>query len=128
MSTSAKVPAQNIEEMHRDHVPAVPPSFHLLGSSPIAPNQGMVQLYDDASPDTVSPANVHIFTIQGHPEFHKGITEKIVKARHSAGILSNEIADDFGRRVDWRNDGVGVVGRTLWEILRAARAETKAQQ
>ncbi|TFK93407.1 class I glutamine amidotransferase-like protein [Polyporus arcularius HHB13444] len=118
----------NVEQMHRDHVPAVPPSFHLLGSTPIAPNHGMVQLYDGASPDSVSPADVHIFTIQGHPEFHKRITEEIVKFRQSTGILSNEIVDDFGRRADWRNDGVSVVGKTLWEILRAARAGEKVQQ
>ncbi|RPD65431.1 class I glutamine amidotransferase-like protein [Lentinus tigrinus ALCF2SS1-7] len=118
----------NVEQMHRDHVPAVPPSFHLLGSTSIAPNHGMVQLYDGASPDSVSPADVHIFTIQGHPEFNKKITEEIVKSRHSSGILSNEIVDDFDRRSDWRNDGVDVVGKTLWKILRAARAGTKVQQ
>ena len=107
--------------MHRDHVPEVPPSFHLLGSSSVAPNQGMVQLYPGASPDAPTPSDVHIFTVQGHPEFHKQITEEIVKARHSTGLLSAEIVQDFQRRAEWRNDGVGVVGKTIWEILKAAR-------
>lgn len=108
--------------MHRDHVPACPPSFHLLGSSPVAPNQGMVQLYPGASPDALSPADVHIFTVQGHPEFVSSITEEIVKARHATGILSKEIVEDYQRRADWRNDGVDVVGKKLWEILRATKA------
>ncbi|KAI0746716.1 class I glutamine amidotransferase-like protein [Daedaleopsis nitida] len=112
----------NIEEMHRDHVPEVPPSFHLLGSSPIAPNQGMVQTYPGASPSLLTPSDVHIFTVQGHPEFHKQITSEIVKARRSTGVLSAEIAEDFKRRADWRNDGVDVVGKTLWKILRASKA------
>ena len=42
--------------MHRDHVPAVPPSFHLLGSTAISANQGMVRLYPGASPEAVEPA------------------------------------------------------------------------
>ncbi|KAI0371915.1 class I glutamine amidotransferase-like protein [Pilatotrama ljubarskyi] len=117
----------NLEQMHRDHVPAIPPSFHLLGSTSVAPNQGMVQLYPDASPDSVTPADVHIFTVQGHPEFHKSITEEIVKARHSTGVLDKNIVDDYTRRADWRNDGPNVVGRTLWEILRASRAEGSEQ-
>ncbi|KAH6904247.1 cytoplasmic protein [Coprinopsis sp. MPI-PUGE-AT-0042] len=47
----------NIEEMHRDHVPAegLPPSFHLLGSTLRAPNQGMVRfLPSSPSPPTHS--------------------------------------------------------------------------
>ncbi|KAH9896838.1 class I glutamine amidotransferase-like protein [Cubamyces lactineus] len=117
----------NLEQMHRDHVPRVPPNFRLLGSTSVAPNQGMVQLYPDASPDSVSPADVHIFTVQGHPEFHKKITEEIVKARHATGVLSDELVDDYQRRADWRNDGPGVVGKTLWEILRASREKQQAQ-
>ncbi|KAI0360714.1 class I glutamine amidotransferase-like protein [Trametes cingulata] len=118
----------NLEQMHRDHVPAVPPSFHLLGSTSIAPNQGMVELYPDASPESITPANVHIFTVQGHPEFHKSITEEIVKARHSTGVLNKDIVDDYASRADWRNDGPSVVGKTLWEILRASRAEGGPQK
>lgn len=107
--------------MHRDHVPDVPPSFHLLGSTPVSLNQGMVQLYPGASPDSLSPADVHIFTVQGHPEFHTKITQEIVKARHSTGLLDKNIVDDYWRRADRRNDGPGVVGKTLWEMLRASR-------
>lgn len=112
--------------MHRDHVPTVPPSFHLLGSTPIAPNQGMVRLYPSASAPAagdVSPADVHIFTVQGHPEFRTQITQEIVKARHSTGLLDKDIVADYERRAGWQNDGPGVVGRTLWEMLRAGREQ-----
>lgn len=122
LTLTGLIRGQNIEEMHRDHVPEVPPSFHLLGSSPIAPNQGMVQLYPGASPSSLTPSDVHIFTVQGHPEFHKQITSEIVKARRSTGVLSADIAEDFERRADWRNDGVDVVGKTLWKILEASKA------
>ena len=110
--------------MHRDHVPAVPPSFHLLGSSPVCYNQGMVRLYPGASPASVTPADVQIFCVQGHPEFTQFITDEIVKARSSTGVMGKEVVEDVQRRRDWRNDGVEVVGRTLWEILRASRAAT----
>ena len=110
--------------MHRDHVPAVPPSFHLLGSTAISANQGMVRLYPGASPEAVSPADVHIFTVQGHPEFNQFVTDEIVKARSSTGVMGKDVVEDVQRRRDWRNDGVEVVGRTLWEILRASRAAT----
>ncbi|KAI0826643.1 class I glutamine amidotransferase-like protein [Trametes gibbosa] len=118
------VPTLNLEQMHRDHVPSVPPSFHLLGSTPVAPNQGMVRLYPFApSPSALSPADVHIFTVQGHPEFRTQISREIVKVRHASGLLDNCLVADYERRADWRNDGPGVVGRTLWEMVRAGREQ-----
>ncbi|KAI0646276.1 class I glutamine amidotransferase-like protein [Trametes meyenii] len=114
----------NLEQMHRDHVPAVPPTFHLLGSTPVAPNQGMVQLYAGVSPEAASPADVHIFTVQGHPEFNAQISGEIVKARRA--LFDEQTADGYARRVGWRNDGPGVVGKTLWEIVRAGREKRTA--
>ncbi|TBU55537.1 class I glutamine amidotransferase-like protein [Dichomitus squalens] len=116
------VPELNIQQMHRDHVPAVPPSFYLLGSTLISPNQGMVKLYPGGSPESVSPADVHIFTVQGHPEFTQFIVDEIVKARSSTGVIGKDVVEDVQRRRDLRNDGVEVVGKTLWDILRASRA------
>ncbi|TBU42082.1 class I glutamine amidotransferase-like protein [Dichomitus squalens] len=120
-SSCAMLP-QNIQQMHRDHVPAVPPSFYLLGSTLISPNQGMVKLYPGGSPESVSPADVHIFTVQGHPEFTQFIVDEIVKARSSTGVIGKDVVEDVQRRRDLRNDGVEVVGKTLWDILRASRA------
>ena len=110
--------------MHRDHVPAVPPPFHLLGSTAVSPNQGMVRLYPAAAataPADARPADVQIFTVQGHPEFHRAITDEIVKARRAGGLFDDALLADYARRAEWRNDGVDVVGRAMWEILRATR-------
>lgn len=115
-------PPQNIQQMHRDHVPAVPPSFHLLGATSITPNQGMVRLYPGAAPESLSPADVQVFCVQGHPEFDQFIVDEIVKVRSASGAMSQEVVQDVARRREWRNDGVDVIGRTLWEILRASRA------
>jgi len=107
----------NLQQMHRDHVPAVPPSFHLLGSTPVAPNQGMVRFYEDSDGGNAKPENVHVLTVQGHPEFTQRISEKIVDARASTGVLSKEVAEDARRRAAWRNDGVSIFGNVIWKVL-----------
>ena len=86
-------------------------------------NQGMVQLYSTDAPSSAGadPKDVHIFTVQGHPEFHKAITNAIVDARSSTGLFSETLVGDYKRRADWRNDGVDVVGKAIWEIVRASR-------
>lgn len=113
---------QNIEQMHRDHVPAVPPTFHLLGSTPIAHNQGMLRLFSapDAAvsaPTSIDPADVHILTLQGHPEFTAPISEAIIEVREGTGVLDKATADGARARMGWRNDGVRVVGRAVWRVL-----------
>ncbi|KZT03619.1 class I glutamine amidotransferase-like protein [Laetiporus sulphureus 93-53] len=111
------VPTLNIQQMHRDHVPAVPPSFHLLGSTPVSPNQGMVRFASGTSVDHPMPQDVQIFTVQGHPEFTQRISEKIVEARERKGVMGKDIAEDARKRAEWRNDGVGVIGKVMWEIM-----------
>lgn len=41
---------QNIQQMHRDHVPTVPPTFQLLGSTQVSHNQGMLRYLSDSMP------------------------------------------------------------------------------
>lgn len=107
----------NIHQMHRDHVPTVPPSFHLLGSTSITPNQGMVRLRDSANPGNLTPEDVQIFTVQGHPEFTERIVTKIIDARQGTGVIGGDVAEDGKRRVVLRNDGVDVVGNVIWRVL-----------
>lgn len=78
---------------------------------------------------------IHIFTIQGHPEFHASIMSKLVENRAARGILSQEVAVDararnaleataVGREQignvvtgnEWVNDGLDV-GKVIWEML-----------
>ncbi|KAJ6567699.1 class I glutamine amidotransferase-like protein [Mycena vulgaris] len=108
------VESMYIEEMHRDHVPEIPPTFHLLGSTPIAMNQAMVRFVNGAAPSSpVSLADIHILTVQGHPEFNEPIVSKIVAARTASGVITAEIAADAGQRAHWQNDGVGVVAKVI---------------
>lgn len=121
--------------MHRDHVPSVPPSFHLLGSTPVTPVQGLARFRSSSSTNstvtsTDPPASelppsqrtlkdVHILTLQGHPEFTAPIVKKIIDAREEAGILKGDIVEVARKKEEdgWRNDGVSVVGRTVWEVV-----------
>jgi len=109
----------NIQQMHQDHVPAVPPTFHLLGSTPVSLNQGMVRFNSPSEPPTspVNLKNIHVFTVQGHPEFTAPITTSLVEVRSKVGIINPKDAEDALRRVTWRNDGVGVIGKVVWGIL-----------
>lgn len=110
--------------MHRDHVPEVPPAFHLLGSTPTTLNQGMVGFDKDKELPTEgsrplgwSLRDIHIFTVQGHPEFTKDIVSKIVQVRSESGVLDEQMKADVLRREDWPHHGVNVVGRVIWGVL-----------
>lgn len=104
--------------MHRDHVPAIPPTAHLLGSTSVSINQGMVRFtHPTMSSPSPSFDNIHILTVQGHPEFTKSISSIVIDARHKMGILDEKTAEDGRRRADWRNDGVTVFGKVFWTVL-----------
>jgi len=107
----------NIQQMHRDHVPAVPPTFQLLGSTSVSVNQGMVRFSPHAAPEQRSLSDVQIFTLQGHPEFDKGIVSGLVEVRSNTGVFSEDVAADAERRKDWQNDGIPVVGKAIWAVL-----------
>ncbi|KAF8811095.1 class I glutamine amidotransferase-like protein [Phlegmacium glaucopus] len=106
----------NIQQMHRDHVPSVPPSFHLLGYSLTCYNQGMVRFSPGAKPSTPLPP-IQILTTQGHPEFNEPIVTAIIEQRLESGSISPEAAADAETRRFWRTDGVDVIGKAIWAIL-----------
>ncbi|GLB41054.1 putative class I glutamine amidotransferase-like protein [Lyophyllum shimeji] len=107
----------NIQQMHRDHVPVVPPTFELLGSTSVSHNQGMVRFAPGTEFDQRTLDNVHIITLQGHPEFDEGIVSGIVEARTKSGVIGAEVAADAERRKAWRNDGIPILGKALWGVL-----------
>ncbi|KAG6830590.1 hypothetical protein H0H87_007587 [Tephrocybe sp. NHM501043] len=115
------VDSLNIQQMHRDHVPSLPPSpspdeaLHLLGSTSTSPIQGYITFFP--SSQSQSLANTHIITVQGHPEFTEPIVSGIVAMRAAAGIISPEVVADAERRRWWQNDGVGVLGKAVWAVL-----------
>ncbi|KAI0343866.1 class I glutamine amidotransferase-like protein [Trametopsis cervina] len=105
----------NIQQMHRDHVPKVPASCHLLASTAISGNQGFVR-YATGTSDA-SPKDIQIFTVQGHPEFTERIVATVVDARSATGVIDPTTAADARRRAQWRNDGVDVIAKAIWKIL-----------
>ncbi|KAF9234196.1 class I glutamine amidotransferase-like protein [Melanogaster broomeanus] len=127
---------QDLQQMHRDHVPTSPPNFHIIGSTSITPNHVMVMFHPWSTPplevlNSSSPnvplSSIHILTVQGHPEFTEPIMSKLIDAR--VGILGEELAADgrlraggiFGRRHDGQAcDGVRTVGKVIWGVLGAA--------
>ncbi|KAF8631452.1 hypothetical protein AX15_002390 [Amanita polypyramis BW_CC] len=110
-----------IQQMHQDHVPSVPTNFHLLGSTPVSVNQGMVRFYKDKEPPSTNDINfddIHILTLQGHPEYTEPIVSGVVKQRSAEGIINKVTAEDaLGRRRFWPNDGVGIIGHAIWNTL-----------
>ncbi|KAJ3965777.1 class I glutamine amidotransferase-like protein [Lentinula raphanica] len=133
----------NIQEMHQDHVPFVPPGFHLLASTDVSMNQGMVSTFGtsyhytptvesrsnlsppssspDSAPESISLSDIQIITIQGHPEFTRQIVSTMTAKRASQGIITDALKEDVDRRQDALGDRVygdgEVVGRVLWKIL-----------
>jgi len=107
--------------MHRDHVPLLPPNFHLLGSTPVSKNQGMVRFHGDKAPpannDDINPDDIHILTLQGHPEFTEPIATGLVERRSASGIIDTETANDAMERRYGPNDGVGIIGHAVWNVI-----------
>ena len=103
---------QQIIQMHRDHVTTMPPSFELLGKTSIAPVQGMALRYP-------STQEIHVFTVQGHPEFNPDIVGKIVDAREASGVMDAETVKGARGRTNKRDDGNGPIGRAIWKVLAA---------
>lgn len=107
---------QTIQQMHRDHVPGVPDTFHLLASTPLTPNHGMVH-FVPASSNPSLLGSVHILTLQGHPEFTEPIVSAIIEQRTSSGAIDTATAQESTKRRFLKTDGVDVVGKTIWQII-----------
>ena len=105
--------------MHRDHVPVVPHGFELLGSTSVSNNQGMVKFHAGAQKGN-KLNDVHILTLQGHPEYTEEIITGLVTIRSQSGIISAEAAADAERRRYWKQDGIEVLGRAIWGVLGVA--------
>lgn len=103
--------------MHRDHVPTLPASVELLASSSVAPVQGMVSRYPSG--------DIHILTVQGHPEFSPDIVHKIIDAREASGVLNAETVKEARVKASKRDDGIGLIGKAVWQVLGPTDADGK---
>lgn len=78
----------------------------------------MVQFLPDAeAAGRHSLEDIQVFTLQGHPEYVEGIVSGLVARRVKTGIIDTETAADSVRRKDWRNDGIEILGKTIWGVL-----------
>ena len=96
--------------MHRDIVPDVPPSFENIGSSPVCAVQGLVKRYPNSS-------EIHILTVQGHPEFTADIVQAIIDVREKSGAMDENTVKDGRRRAIIEHDGIGAIVRAMWRVL-----------
>jgi hypothetical protein len=129
--------------MHRDHVPALPPAFHLLGATAISPVQGMVRFAPSSASSSSAPPpapsstttstpntnegstpdpdllrGIQILTVQGHPEFTESVVSAIVEQRAATGAIDAPTAHEYNARRRWdADDGRGRIARAVWGVV-----------
>jgi len=59
---------------------------------------------------------IHILTVQGHPEFTADIVRKIIRVRKESGVMDKDAAENGWDRADERNDG-NRIARVIWDVL-----------
>jgi GMP synthase-like glutamine amidotransferase len=90
--------------MHKDVVFEYPEGVEMLGGSPRCLVQGMYK-------------KGRLISVQGHPEFNKGIVSHLVKMRAEQGIFEEEQARDALERVGKHHDGVNIAKAFLRFLL-----------
>lgn len=102
--------------MHGDHVSSAPLGSHLLGSTAATPVQGYIIPYD-ASGSLSEPSNIHVFSVQGHPEYDADVLLTLIDmSENGSHVLSPEDVREGRRKAVMPHDGV-TVGKTIWRIL-----------
>ncbi|KAF5359720.1 hypothetical protein D9756_003063 [Leucocoprinus leucothites] len=127
-----------LQEIHKDHVPLASlfKSFasgelRLVGSTGTTVNQGILKFYPSSSGDVVrSPRDIHVMTLQGHPEFTESIMTGMIRQNLNdfkdivadywgpkGGDYDNEPADKEGTGRRWYKCDTDVVGQVYWKML-----------
>ena len=106
--------------------------LHLVGSTRSTRNQGVIKFYPLSDNEVKTPRDIHIMTLQGHPEFSESMITRIIREHVDDMALSTlndywgpkgsnydsepEDKDETGRR--WlKTDGIDIVSRALWRML-----------
>ncbi|EPQ25925.1 uncharacterized protein PFL1_06599 [Pseudozyma flocculosa PF-1] len=122
-----------LQQVHGDIVEGeVPQDFELLAWSDQTPIQAIAHLYpadaeipkflhttlaEETEAGPPSPWNrVHVFGIQGHPEWDESIILPIIDAYEEKGTLTSQQADEARKRTRLEHDGRNV-GRALLAVL-----------
>ncbi|KAL9713304.1 hypothetical protein Ac2012v2_002909 [Leucoagaricus gongylophorus] len=128
-----------LQQMHRDHVPVetlsrqfVSGELELIGFSSNTDNEGFIEFYPASRDVLKTPRNIHVLTLQGHPEFSEALITKIVRQRseimglqtvtnywgHKGNDNEEEPQDKEGTGRRWlKTDGVDIVSKAIWNML-----------
>ncbi|WWC92435.1 uncharacterized protein L201_007393 [Kwoniella dendrophila CBS 6074] len=113
-----------LEQMHRDHVPAVPSSCQLLLSTPRYPVHSFIRYH----PSSASNKPIaQVLTVQGHPEFTPGIVNHVIDARNASGVFNDEVTKEARRRAVGKGQGGEGFGRIGWSVWRVLLQDVPAQ-
>lgn len=113
---------QTIEQVHQDHVLSIPEGFSNLATTSICPVHSLVKFYSPPSASATRREllkNIHILTLQGHPEFTGDIVKAIIDVREDRGVLSRDFSAESRERAAQPHEG-STLGRTILEVLFAS--------
>ncbi|OWZ29081.1 cytoplasmic protein [Cryptococcus neoformans A2-102-5] len=107
-----------LEQMHRDHVPSLPPGCTLLLSTPRYPIHSFYKPHPLSTP---SRPLAQILTVQGHPEFTPSIVNHVINARAATGVFDEQTVKEARRRAGGKDgtggEGFGRIGWAVWRVL-----------
>jgi len=130
---------QTVQEIHTDVVPLqslfrqlVLGDLYLVGCSSATDSQGFIKFYPSSGDVSRTPQNIHILTLQGHPEFSESIVTGLTRQIRDmmdvptlidywgpkGGLYDEEplSKEGTGRRW-WKTDGVDIVSPVYWKML-----------
>jgi hypothetical protein len=78
--------------------------------------------------EKIDPSNVHILTVQGHPEFTASIVDKIVDVRVGRGLFDQAVAEKARLDAAQLHDGTGRIGTAIWKVLASEQGNKRNDQ
>jgi len=128
-----------VQEIHTDVVPLqslfkqlVSGDLYLVGSSSATDGQGFIKFYPSLGDASRTPRDIHILTLQGHPEFSEsiitGLTWQLKDMMDvptlidywgpKGGLYDDEPLNKEGTgRRWWKTDGVNIISVVYWKML-----------
>lgn len=128
-----------MQEIHTDIVPLqslfrqlVLGDLYLVGCSSAIDSQGFIKFYPSSGDVSRTPQNIHILTLQGHPEFSESIVTGLTRQIRDmmdvptlidywgpkGGLYDEEPLNQEGTgRRWWKTDGVDIVSPVYWKML-----------
>ncbi|WVO16933.1 hypothetical protein L204_104619 [Cryptococcus depauperatus] len=107
-----------VQQMHKDHVPFVPPGCILLAKSDKYPVHSVLKLHPAS---TQSNPLAQVLTIQGHPEYTPSIVHHVINSRAASGVFDNITVQEARRRAGGRHgtggEGFGRIGWAIWRVM-----------